>query len=140
MTLLDAGPLIGMLDHRDESHALCREVFRELDDTFLTTQPVLTEVFHFLGVRAGKRNAARAQERLWEFVNEGLVSVATGSDDGLKRAASLMRTYSDLPMDFADETLVALGEERKIDRVFTLDKHFRAYRLNGRRAFEILPD
>jgi predicted nucleic acid-binding protein len=140
MTLLDAGPFIGMLDHRDESHALCREVFRELDDTFLTTLPVLTEVFHFLGERAGRRKAASAQDRLWQFVNEGLVSVAAGSADGLRRAASLMRTYSDLPMDFADATLVALAEERKITRVFTLDRHFRAYRLHGRRAFEIVPD
>jgi len=140
MILLDAGPLIGLLDRRDESHALCRGVFRELDDTFLTTLPVLTEVFHFLGERAGRRNSARAQEHLWDFVKEGLVNVAAGSDDGLRRAAVLMRTYSDLPMDFADATLVALAEERKITRVFTLDRHFRAYRLHGRRAFEILPD
>lgn len=139
MILLDAGPLIGLLDRRDESHALCRNVFRDLDDTFLTTLPVLTEVFHFLGERAGRRKSARAQGHLWEFVKEGLVNVAAGSGDALRRAAALMRTYGDLPMDFADATLVALGEERRIDRVFTLDRHFRAYRLNGRRAFEVVP-
>lgn len=140
MTLLDAGPFIGLLDRRDESHSLCRAVFRNLNDTFLTTQPVLTEVFHFLGQRAGKRNAARVQERLWEFVNDGLVNVAAGSDEGLRRAAVLMRTYSDLPMDFADATLVAVAEELRIARVFTLDRHFRAYRLHGRRAFEVVPE
>jgi predicted nucleic acid-binding protein len=42
-------------------------------------------------------------------------------------------------MDLADATLVALAEARDLDRIFTLDRDFRAYRLGGRRALTIVP-
>jgi predicted nucleic acid-binding protein len=51
-----------------------------------------------------------------------------------------MKKYQDLPMDFADATLVALGEELDSNKVFTLDhRGFSVFRLNGKRPFEILP-
>jgi len=43
-------------------------------------------------------------------------------------------------MDFADATLVALGEELGTDRVFTLDRRgFSVYHLQGKRPFRIIP-
>ena len=51
-----------------------------------------------------------------------------------------MEKYHDLPMDFADATLVTLGEESGIDQVFTLDRRgFSTYRLHGKKAFRLLP-
>jgi hypothetical protein len=51
-----------------------------------------------------------------------------------------MEKYKNIPMDFADATLVALAEEAGIDEVLTLDvKGFSAYRINGRNPFKILP-
>jgi predicted nucleic acid-binding protein len=41
-------------------------------------------------------------------------------------------------MDFADASLVAAGERLRLGRVFTTDKHFYAYRLYGRGAFEVI--
>ncbi len=56
------------------------------------------------------------------------------------RASALMAKYHDLPMDFADATLVVLAERLGTPRIFTLDrKDFGAYRL-GRRSFRIVPD
>jgi uncharacterized protein len=42
-------------------------------------------------------------------------------------------------MDLADASLVALAEERGLDRIFTLDGDFRVHRLPRRRAFTIIP-
>jgi hypothetical protein len=43
-------------------------------------------------------------------------------------------------MDFADATLVALGEELETDWVFTLDRRgFSAYRLDQQKPFQIIP-
>jgi len=43
-------------------------------------------------------------------------------------------------MDFADATLVHLGEREAITAVFTLDQNdFATYRINGVRRFHILP-
>lgn len=51
-----------------------------------------------------------------------------------------MEKYRDVPMDFADATLVALAEEMEVEEIFTLDmRGFRTYRIAGKRAFKILP-
>jgi predicted nucleic acid-binding protein len=50
-----------------------------------------------------------------------------------------MSKYHDVPMDVADASLVALAESLAETHVFTLDSHFRAYRLRDRRAFRIMP-
>jgi uncharacterized protein len=51
-----------------------------------------------------------------------------------------MRKYHDVPMDFADASLVALAEELGTPNVFTLDlRRFRAYRWKTRRMFRIYP-
>lgn len=56
------------------------------------------------------------------------------------RAARLMRDYADLPMDYADASLVALAEALGTARVFTTDQRgFGAYRLTGSKRFEVVP-
>jgi len=52
---------------------------------------------------------------------------------------ALMEQYRDLPMDLADTSLVAVAEERRLDRIFTLDSDFHVYRLAGGRTFIVIP-
>jgi predicted nucleic acid-binding protein len=57
------------------------------------------------------------------------------------RCRELMERYEDVPMDFADATLVALAEELETGVVATLDRRgFTAYRRAGRHAFRIVPE
>ncbi len=59
----------------------------------------------------------------------------------LKRCAHLMSKYSDVPMDYADATLVAVGETLGIRDVLTLDRRgFSVYRYASRGSFRIFPD
>jgi predicted nucleic acid-binding protein len=44
----------------------------------------------------------------------------------------LTEKYSDLPMDFADATLVVTAEKTGIRQIISLDKDFDIYRLPGR--------
>ena len=56
------------------------------------------------------------------------------------RVLDLLHKYADRPMDLADATLVALAEQLRTYRVFTLDRaDFSVYRAHGRRAFELVP-
>ena len=58
----------------------------------------------------------------------------------LDRASSLMERYRNVPMDFADATLVTLAEEIDGDTVFTLDRRgFETYRIRSRKTFRIVP-
>jgi len=51
-----------------------------------------------------------------------------------------MERYRNVPMDYADATLVALGEELGTETIFTLDhRGFSVYRFNQRRAFRLVP-
>ncbi len=75
-----------------------------------------------------------------DFFFRGAFQLVPASPASLDRAAALMRRYQDVPMDYADATLVALAEDLRANQVFTLDrKGFSIYRLYGRQAIEVLP-
>jgi uncharacterized protein len=75
-----------------------------------------------------------------EFCVRGGAVVKAWTDERAQRASELMRKYHDIPMDYADASLVALAEELGTPEVFTLDlRGFRTYRWRTRRAFRIHP-
>lgn len=136
MTLTDAGPLIALIDADDPDHDRCRETLETISMPMLTTWPAFTEAMYLL-YRAGRWPG---QQSLWKIVLRGDLELATPTAQGNKRTAELMERYQDRPMDLADATLVALAEERKLTRVFTLDSDFHIYRIDGRRRFDVVPE
>jgi len=136
VTLCDTGPLIAIIDQDDANHARCTAALRTLPASpLLTTWPCLTEAMYLLW-RAG---GVPAQEQLWGFVADGLVRLHPAEGDDWQRMRALMQQYADVPMDFADASLVVAAERLGLRRIFTLDSHFRAYRMHGKDAFEIVP-
>jgi hypothetical protein len=58
----------------------------------------------------------------------------------LRQVASLMRQYADVPMDFADGTLVAVADALGLAKIFTTDRRgFAAYRGARGNALTLLP-
>lgn len=135
MTLTDAGPLIAIIDARDAYHEQCVAALPDLSAPLISTGAAVTEAMHLLGHRAGWP----AQERLWRLMRRGDLDVLALDGDTSECVFQLMKKYRDVPMDFADATLVATAENLGISRIFTLDEHFRIYRMLGRRAFELMP-
>ena len=135
MTLTDAGPLVALIDADEPDHQRCRAALAFIALPMVTTWPAFTEAMYLLG-RAG---GTVGQDALWRLVFSDRLVIAPLSDAALSRTARLMTKYSDLPMDLADGTLVALAEERELSTVFTLDDDFRVYRRHGRRTFQIVP-
>jgi predicted nucleic acid-binding protein len=75
-----------------------------------------------------------------EFFLAGGAILVPASTLSLRRCKALIRKYQDLPMDFADATLVVLAEDLGTDLVFTTDRRdFEVYRAGGHRPFQILP-
>jgi len=132
--LLDTGALVSLLDRRQTFHAQCRDLYREADGPLVTTEAVLTESTYLLSGVSGGVTACL------EFVLRGGAVVVPSTDVSLERCKKLIDKYSDLPMDFADATLVVLAEELNTDLVFTLDQDFGVYRIRGRKPFRILPE
>jgi predicted nucleic acid-binding protein len=77
---------------------------------------VLTEATHLLaGVRGGRAACV-------DFFLSGGALLVPSSTASLQRVRKLLDKYADLPMDFADATLVALAEELDCTSVFTTDR------------------
>lgn len=100
----------------------------------VTTEAVVTEAAYLFS--SARVDGAVAVQ----FCLRGGAIVKPWSDARAQRTIELMRKYADVPMDYADASLVALAEELATANVFTLDlKGFRAYRWKTRRAFRIYP-
>jgi predicted nucleic acid-binding protein len=133
--LLDTGALVSLLDRSQTHHAACHRVFNDWAGTVVSTEAVLTEATHLLA-RVGGGPAACV-----DFFLAGGAVIIPSSSNSLRRVKELLDKYADQPMDFADATLVALGEELDTSIVFTTDRtDFSVYRLGGRKAFRILPE
>jgi predicted nucleic acid-binding protein len=132
--LLDTGAFVALLDRSEGKHVQCAEFLKTFRGAIYTTEPVLTETLYLLGP------SIKAEKACVDFILQGGVNLVPQSHKSLSRAIVLMEKYNDIPMDFADATLVVLAEEADVDEVFTLDeKGFRAYRIHGRRSFRIWP-
>ena len=133
--LLDTGALVSLLDRHQRDHAACARFFESWSAPVLSSEAILTEASHLLGGTPGGRRAC-----LDFFLAGGAVPVPATSAS-LRRARQLIEQYSDLPMDYADATLVVLAEETGTDLVFTTDRRdFGVYRIRGRQRFRIVPD
>lgn len=133
--LLDTGPLVAFLDRSERNHQRCVDFFKTFRGCLLTTEPVLTEAVYLLGPHFFNQKSAL------NFILMGGAELISLSPALLKRSAQLMAKYADVPMDFADASLVALAEERGITEIVTLDKKdFTVYRTTGRKGFTVLPE
>ncbi len=132
--LVDAGPLVALIDRSDPYHRVCRETLATIRDPLATVWPAFTEAMYLL------RQSAEAQRAVWDLLNVGGVRLLDLDHEDCPRMRELMWKYRDLPMDLADAALVRVAERERLRRVFTIDRRdfevYRAYRL-GR--FEILP-
>ena len=132
--LIDTGAIVAMLNERDPWSRICRETFQSLRVPLLTSQAVLTEVFHLVG------DNRREMEGAWRFVRSGALRLAEIQDSELPEIHALMSRYWDRPMDFADATLVHLAKRESLSTIFTVDHaDFETYRIEGRRRFRVLP-
>jgi predicted nucleic acid-binding protein len=94
---------------------------------------VLTEAFHFI-------DRPKDRSLLWNFVLSDVVRVDDILAADLARIRILMEQYADLPMDFADASLVILAERLRVFNIFTLDRWgFSVFRPRNAQAFEIFP-
>jgi predicted nucleic acid-binding protein len=134
--LCDTGPMVALIDKGDPDHGICYSTLTQLPKRpLLTTWACLTEAMYLM-YRAGGHIA---QEALWEYLEKSLIILHVPGPEETNRIHALMKQYRDVPMDFADASLVAAAETLELTRIFTLDSHFYAYRIGEKRIFDIVP-
>lgn len=131
--LVDAGPLVALLDKRDPEHDACVVALKTIRDPLVTVWPAFAEAMYLLG------QSWLAQKALWSRVETEALTLAALDETDAPRMRELMEKYRDLPMDLADAALVRVAERESLTEIFTLDrKHFSIYRSGRRRRFSIV--
>lgn len=128
--LLDAGLLIALFNRRDKYHGIARDYFARTTAFYFTTWPVITEAGHFLG--------ADSRAALVGMVADGVINIQEITDSA-PRMVQLLKRYADQGPDIADISLIVAAEQSAISDIVTVDKaDFSVYRINGRRAFNLV--
>jgi hypothetical protein len=131
---IDTGPWVALIDRSETRHAECVQWLKNFSGKLYSTEAVLTEVLYLLNF------SITAQCAALDFVLESVVEIVPASTMSLKKTKNLMKKYADLPMDFADATIVYLATETRMQNVVTFDrKDFTIYRLQKNQSFTIMP-
>ena len=134
MILVDAGPLVALLDADDQHHGECVAALESLKGPLGTVWPPFTEAMYLLA------DLPAAQEALWEMVERGAIHLLLLDSADVPRMRELMRKYANRPMDLADAALVRVAEREGLRRIFTVDRRdFAVYRMHGGSRFTIIP-
>jgi predicted nucleic acid-binding protein len=132
--LVDAGPLIALIEPTDRNHGRCVAALKTLTDPLLTVWPAFTEAMYLLSASDGSQRA------LWGMIESGGLDYATLTADDAPPMRELMEAYRDQPMDLTDAALVRIAERENLRQIFTLDRrHFEVYRIKRRGRFIVLP-
>jgi uncharacterized protein len=132
--LVDTSAILAILDRNDLWHKPCENAFRQLPLPLLTSEAVLTELFHLAD------KSRLEPEKVWRFLRSGAAVLGAIENAELPALNALMSRYADQPMDFADATLVHLANRESLSTILTVDQaHFATYRLEGKKRFNVLP-
>lgn len=134
MILVDAGPLVALVDADDQHHARCVTALKTFREPLATVWPPLTEAIYLL------EKLSKAQEALWEMVERRALLLLPLDLSDVTRIRELMRKYANRPMDLADAALLRVAEREGISKIFTVDRRdFAIYRLHGRTRMSVIP-
>ena len=134
IAILDTGPWVALIDRSESRHAECVQWLKDFSGRLYSTEAVLTEVLYLLNF------SIIAQCAALDFILESVVEIVPANTKSLKKTKSLMKKYADLPMDFADATIVCLATDAGIQNIVTFDKKdFAIYKLSKTKSFTIIP-
>jgi uncharacterized protein len=133
--LVDTGPLVAVLEKRDQHHALCVEILKSLRPPLVTCWPVITEAAYLL------RHSPLALQGLFRMLEQEFLKLAPLDSAAAPWIAQFFQQSEDQEPQLADAALVYVAERDELDTVFTLDRrHFSVFRLDGQRPFSHLPE
>jgi len=128
--LIDAGPLIALFDKDDFYHKSVKKFISINNCRLVTTTAVITETSHMLDFNV------QTQIDFLKWINDRGVVIYEIQQKDIQRIIDLSVKYSDIPMDFADATLVIAAEQTGIRKIISIDSDFEIYRLPGKEMIE----
>lgn len=112
---LDTSGLLALLNRRDPEHVRVRGILESDPGPYLVTAGILAELTYMVEQRLGLRTL----DLFLEDLESSAYSFECGRED-LPRIRALIARYADLPLGYADASVIACAE-RSGGRVLTLD-------------------
>jgi predicted nucleic acid-binding protein len=132
MIIVDTGFWIALANKKDKHHEQAEQFVKTTSERLITTYPVITEVCHI----SLQRQGIKAQLNFIKMYQLGAFDVFEIGNKDKDRLFQLMQQYADLPMDFADASLVLLAERLGHGRILSTDKRdFHTYRWKNNQPF-----
>ena len=104
MILVDAGPLVAIIDADDQHHEKCVATLQAVREPLGTVWPPLTEAMYLLA------DLPKAQDVLWEMIERGAIQLLPLQSGDVPRMRELVSKYADRHMDLADAALIRVAE------------------------------
>jgi predicted nucleic acid-binding protein len=134
--VLDTGGLYAALDAHEELHGRAVAALVGAKPPRVLSPFVLAELDYLIGQRVGQP----PQLALLDEITRGVYQLDTFSAEDLSQARRIIERYADLRLGLADASVVVLANRHNtIDLLCTDERHFRALRNAGGRAFRLLP-
>jgi len=130
--IIDAGPLVALLDEGDQFHGWAKAAISSLPPSFSTCDAVLSESCYLLS-----ENSA-GMEKLHGLVEKKIINSDFASLAELPAVFDLMNRYDNIPMSFADACLVRMVEQNPSSTLLTIDRDFLTYRQQRRRLIPLI--
>ncbi len=130
--VVDTGPLVALLDRRDQHHAWTVDRLGEITVTLKTCEAVISETAFLL------HHNDPGYQRLHALLRDGIISVDFNYSSHWERVSKLLQKYASTPMSFADACMVRMSEIYADSKVFTTDSDFLHYRRNGRQVIPLI--
>jgi uncharacterized protein len=130
--IIDTGPLVALLNGRDQHHQWARDLLDTIKPPLLTCESVLSEACFLLGQTPGGAQA------VMQLLHRQIVEISFSLREEATRIGQLMKKYDNVPMSLADACLVRMSETHADSQVLTLDEDFRIYRKERRQQIPLL--
>ena len=136
MIIADTGFFLALFNANDRYHQQALSALDRIHEPLVTTHPVISETCYLLVARGG---GIQQECNFLIDVAEQAFQVFDLQLIHFQRMAFLIQQYADLPMDYADASLVVLAETLHHGKILTTDRRdFAVYRWDDVNLFENL--
>ena len=136
MIVLDTGGLYAALDANEALHGRAVAALVAATPPRVLSPFVLAELDYL----TASRGSHQTQMALIDDVARGAYQLELFSSEDVSHARRIMERYADLRIGLADASVVVLANRHKtLDLLCTDERHFRALRGTGGRAFRLHP-
>ena len=134
--IADSGAIYGLHDRDDRHHRALRRFIVHQREDILIPSPILSEIDYLLHAKLG----VAAELDFLDDLVAGVFALEAFTTQDVARSRELIAQYRGLDIGLADAAVIATAERLGVSRILTVDeRHFRAVRGAGGRAFTLLP-